>query len=274
MKQHKNSIQESNAGKKLYHIRNITFTLFMLAMIAICAWMLQGQQPEEEKPQQIVSQAETAVAAQPQTPVPTAMPEPEKITQAYVQLEDPLLVLVNRIVSIPRDYEMMPRQYDNIIVDNRIYESLTKLIGAASQDGIVLWIASGYRSVQEQQTLMDRAVEGNETAGETPQQAVETALRTLQKPGYSEHHTGLAVDFNQVSSAFDNSKEHQWLQAHAAEYGFIQRYTKEKEDVTGIDTESWHYRYVGTAHAARMDELGLCLEEYCLLLKQEEMNAE
>ena len=101
--------------------------------------------------------------------------------------------------------------------------------------------------------------------------AEETALRTIAKPGHSEHHTGLAVDLNDVSDDFEETQAYRWLQAHAAEYGFIQRYRTDKSHITGIDNESWHYRYVGREHALAMERLDLCLEEYVAYLRERGM---
>ena len=74
------------------------------------------------------------------------------------------------------------------------------------------------------------------------------------------------MDFNDVSQNFQRTEAYQWLQRHGAEYGFVQRYQKEKESVTGVSEEPWHYRYVGRAHAGRMEKGKLCLEEYVLSL--------
>ena len=96
----------------------------------------------------------------------------------------------------------------------------------------------------------------------TREAAEADARKTIQAPGYSEHHTGLAIDFNEVAYGFAESGAYAWLRAHAAEYGFVERYPEDKAAVTGIDYEPWHYRYVGRTHAVRMQALGLCLEEY------------
>ena len=80
--------------------------------------------------------------------------------------------------------------------------------------------------------------------------------------GTSEHEVGLAVDFNSVEESFENTAEFQWLKTNAADYGFVLRYAKEKQDITGVIYEPWHYRYVGEKHAKKINELGYCLEEY------------
>ena len=154
---------------------------------------------------------------------------------AFQQLGDWRLVLVNSEVPLPDDFQMTPTLFDTITVNSKMYPELTALINAAYNDEINLWVASGYRSVEA--------------------------------PGYSEHHTGLAVDFNDVEDDFRETEAYTWLQEHAAEYGFVERYPKGKESITGIDYEPWHYRYVGKEHAQRMNELNMCLEEYVAFLK-------
>ena len=85
----------------------------------------------------------------------------------------------------------------------------------------------------------------------------------MAEPGCSEHQLGLAIDINVPgASAFAGTKQCRWLHEHCWEYGFIVRYTKDKKDITGIEEEAWHIRYVGVDHAMRIRELGLCLEEY------------
>ena len=85
----------------------------------------------------------------------------------------------------------------------------------------------------------------------------------MAEPGTSEHHLGLAFDVNkQGSSTFAGTKHSEWLNEHCWEYGFIIRYTKEKESITGFVAEPWHIRYVGVEHAMYMKEHDLCLEEY------------
>ena len=91
-------------------------------------------------------------------------------------------------------------------------------------------------------------------------------------PGTSEHHTGLAADIvtpthQTLDPEFADTDAGKWLQENAAEYGFILRYPEDKQDITEIIYESWHYRYVGVDHAMAIKENGLCLEEYLEILK-------
>lgn len=190
---------------------------------------------------------------------------------AGTQLSDPLLVLVNDTTPLPEDWQVTLETIGGgetgEQVDSRVYDDLNALLRAAQEDGVTLWIASGYRSVELQEAILDRAVQQNVADGMTEEEAVEDALRTINRPGHSEHHTGLAVDFNDVDSGFEETEAYYWLSQHAAEYGFVQRYKQSKIEVTGIDNESWHYRYVGAEHAQKMEELNMCLEEYVDYMK-------
>ena len=95
----------------------------------------------------------------------------------------------------------------------------------------------------------------------------EKAKKWIAEPGTSEHHTGLAMDIIDLDYQILDEKQaqtdtQQWLMEHCWEYGFILRYPEEKKEITHIDSESWHYRYVGKEHAKKMHDAGLCLEEY------------
>lgn len=188
-------------------------------------------------------------------------------SSGFVQLSDPFLVLVNDEVPLPDDWEVTPSFIGEETVDIRIYDQLNSMMLAAKEDGITLWICSGYRSVEEQEVILDRDVKRHMKDGMSEEAARELALRTIARPGHSEHHTGFVVDLNDVDDAFEETDTYRWLCEHAEDYGFVQRYRSDKVDITGIDNESWHYRYVGAENARRMNELNMCLEEYVEYLK-------
>lgn len=120
-----------------------------------------------------------------------------------------------------------------------------------------LMVLSGYRTYEKQQTLYEN----------------ETVEGLTAKPGFSEHHTGLAFDIrislkDSPQLEYLNDTEQAWIVENCAKYGFILRYTDENKDITGILNEDWHFRYVGVAHATYMAEKDLCLEEYVDYLKE------
>ena len=127
-----------------------------------------------------------------------------------------------------------------------------------------LLVCAGYRSRQEQQALWDNAMALH---GE------DYTRQYFSQPGASEHHTGLDVDFSFYQAAqgysyeFDCSQDSAWILENCWKYGFVQRYPADKVDITGISEETWHFRYVGQPHATLMARMGLCLEEYIVLLQ-------
>lgn len=182
-------------------------------------------------------------------------------------LEDPLLVLVNKEHPLEETWEWLPFLVDDEIVDRRMAADLSAMLQAAEADNVWLWVASGYRSAAYQEKVLENAILENQAIGMTESQAREDALRTIAQPGHSEHQTGLAIDFNDVTPAFQETEAYRWLEQHSPEYGFVQRYPAGKEDITGFSQEAWHYRYVGKNHAQAMKRLGMCLEEYLLYLQ-------
>ncbi len=128
-----------------------------------------------------------------------------------------------------------------------------KMKAAASRQGMTLYICSGYRSYWTQDALYRRyCAEDGRAAADT----------YSARPGYSEHQTGLAIDLNDVTDNFGNSREGKWVAAHCHEYGFIIRYPKGKQKITGYMYEPWHVRYVGVKLATKLHDSGLTLEEY------------
>ncbi len=176
------------------------------------------------------------------------------------------------------DYEMMVINKDNFISDDInvkvkncrgkeissvAFNDLESMISDAKKDGIVLWISSGYRDVNYQKKLFNRQVEREKSkAVLTQEEAEKRAERVVARPKASEHNTGLAVDFNGVSSDFYKTKEYKWLMDNAHKYGFIERYQKKWKEYTGVIYEPWHFRYVGKDNAPKIKDSGLCLEEY------------
>ncbi|OBA05265.1 peptidase M15 [Paenibacillus polymyxa] len=138
-------------------------------------------------------------------------------------------------------------------------EALEKLFDGAKKDGIELRAVSGYRSYKRQVSIFNNNVK---TKGQ------EYASKVSAVPGTSEHQTGLSIDVsspsvgNELEQSFGASKEGKWLEEHAPEYGFVIRYMKGKEDVTGYVYEPWHIRYVGVDIAEDVAKQELTLEEY------------
>ena len=97
---------------------------------------------------------------------------------------------------------------------------------------------------------------------ESKAEAEAKAATVVTRPGTSEHNTGFSADFNIAEDSFESTAMFTWMQEHAADYGFVLRFPKDKQEITGITYESWHYRFVGINNAKEMNRLNMCLEEY------------
>lgn len=172
------------------------------------------------------------------------------------------LMLVNSRYRIPDDYSVeLIRLSNEEQVDSRIYPDLQEMFDDARGAGYSLFVRAGYRSEEDQEDLMEDKIEAYRQEGYSQREAEHEAEKWVAKPGTSEHELGLAVDIN-AEGQTDGNRLYQWLAEHSWKYGFILRYPAEKEEITGIDYEPWHFRYVGKQAAKEMYEQDLCLEEY------------
>ena len=176
--------------------------------------------------------------------------------------EDWCLILVNRDHPIPDDYEIpeLTTLSGGHRVDSRIYPALQKMFDDARSQGIYPGITSSYRTFEDQQEQMDIKASEYTAAGYSKEDAYAMAEEWVAIPGTSEHQLGLCLDISSYEQ--DPGTVWYWLKMNAYRYGFIQRYPEEKSDITGINNEPWHYRYVGRRAALEMNESGMCLEEY------------
>lgn len=174
------------------------------------------------------------------------------------------LTLANYENILPEDFSVEVANIDNTRqFDARAIGELNDMMDDMKKDGINnIWIQSAYRSVARQKELYDDSIKKYLNQGKSQQEAEELTNEYINKPGSSDHNLGLAVDFNYVDNKFEELQGFKWLQKNAENYGFILRYPKDKENITKIAYESWHWRYVGKEHAKKMNELNLCLEEY------------
>lgn len=188
------------------------------------------------------------------------------------------LILVNPFNPLPEDYDYagnltkIDKKYLNGSlnqIDKDIYPYLKAMLDAAWADGVKLYVRSPYRSYSTQQYLFNNKVNKVIAAGTPKDKAEAEAATVVARPGTSEHHTGLAIDFNVAATTFDNSAMSKWLLEHGADYGFILRYPQDKMDVTGIVYESWHWRFVGINVAKEIKQMGLTLEEYLIWREQQ-----
>ncbi|MBD8032976.1 M15 family metallopeptidase [Solibacillus merdavium] len=189
---------------------------------------------------------------------------PQQLSLEPYAISSGNLVLVNRDIQLKQDpTNLAPIPADiaeNVIVnsefllENQAIKPLKLLFDAATNDRIEHFIInSAYRSGKLQQQLYEK-------------HGADYALPS----GYSEHQTGLSLDIGSTAGKMENVDEGKWLEEHAADFGFILRYPEDKVDVTGINYEPWHFRYVGLPHSLIMKKQNFVLEEYITFLKKEQ----
>lgn len=173
------------------------------------------------------------------------------------------LILVNRWNPMPEDYVSgisLADVGDGYQLDARAAGDFLEMMAAMRAEGLDPYINSAFRRHSFQQTLFDREVNQYLSYGYDYSSAVDLAKGWVAYPGTSEHELGLAVDISMYTS--DADAIYSWLRDNAWRYGFIYRYPPDKVDITGVNTEPWHYRYVGREYAKEIYDSGLCLEEF------------
>ena len=239
--------QKDESGKKKKKHRrfftiNVFIAILLCAAIVLLCFSVYAYKNREAIHEELTK---TVAPVKPgdTTPVPTALPQ---------ELTTPgsKTILVNQTYALARDYvpSDLATPYLNsttgqIQVEQEAGDKAKEMIAQASSEGVTLLVTSGYRSYDDQENLYNSMVQnlGSEDA----------ASKVCAKAGMSEHQTGLALDFTDNANnsteteAFGDTAAGQWLFQHAHEYGFILRYPKGKEDITGYSYMPWHYRYVG-----------------------------
>lgn len=223
-------------------------------------------------------------ATEPQTPEMETTSDPTKqssyvfdfVDMTAADLGEGNLVLVNNNIeflgSVSEDDLVVVREKKNqaywvsdysVMIKPVAMDALNSMLldfyNATQNDSVM--VRSGYRTIEYQQGLYDEELESTG--------AVSSSL--VAKPGYSEHHTGLVVDFTTYDGEsyedFDGTGDYEWIMDNCYKYGYINRYPAGKEALTFIDNEPWHFRYVGIPHAEIMKDYDFCLEEYISFIK-------
>ncbi|MBQ9375062.1 MAG: M15 family metallopeptidase [Ruminococcus sp.] len=179
------------------------------------------------------------------------------------------LILIDKFNPLPEGYEqkLCLSEIQGRLLEAQACCQCKMMLERAKADGVDIKIISAYRTIEYQQRLWKQSVNQKMLEGYSKAQAETEVAKTLAKAGHSEHNAGLAVDFGteyatDVEDDFYKSKQAKWLCKNAKNYGYILRYPRLKEHITGISYEPWHYRYVGTEAALFIKQSGLCLEEF------------
>ena len=178
------------------------------------------------------------------------------------------VLLVNPWNHMPGDYTLDLVEIENgFFVDAACAESLKAMMAAMEAEGLLPMFSSAYRNEEHQRSIWRSYVQRYMDAGYDEATANAMTAAFVAVPGTSEHHTGLAVDivgydYFYAGHPGSTMAVQAWLKEHCWEYGFILRYTAEKQSITGFASETWHFRYVGVDVSMDMKDSGLCLEEY------------
>lgn len=178
-------------------------------------------------------------------------------------IDDGNLMLVNKYHYLPEDYN--PNDivdiknwycYGENKIKEEVYQKFIEMFNVAKEQNKKLIISSGYRTYEDQKETYDNYVD---------RYGVKKADGLAARPGFSEHETGLTLDITTgkaTKDTFESTEEFTWLKENSYKYGFILRYPKGKEDITGYDYEPWHYRYVGVEVATKIHDLDITFDEY------------
>ena len=187
----------------------------------------------------------------------------DKDTVKKTDISKKELMLLNKFNYLDENYApddivkvSMQFAYGDNEIKKEVYEKFRSMYNDAKKEGLYLIITSSYRDYNFQKELWDSYAN---------QKGDEWADSVSARAGYSEHQTGYTLDivtYNANMSSFEKTDEFKWLQDNAYKYGFILRYPKDKEDITGYSYESWHYRYVGKDVATKIKKLGITFDEY------------
>ena len=270
---------QSARAKKIYRCRRVAVLVIALFLVGFLGFCLGNKIVNRtEPPSEAVSATEPSMQLSDDFSEPKEMHDPESMSESEVS-DDPEskpeidltawnLILVNSPNPLPADFQVeLEVVTESFKVDSRIAVPLKQMIAQAKEDGINLLICSAYRSVAYQQTLVEDSVNTYMSQGKTEEEARSMTAMWIAEPGSSEHHTGLALDivtsdYQDLDYGFSKTRAFDWLDKNAHLFGFILRYPEDKVEITKIDYEPWHYRYVGKDSALEIKNMGICLEEY------------
>ena len=171
------------------------------------------------------------------------------------------LVTIESVLSS----DIVKVKYSGTKADRTATEALGQMLSAAIADGLSNFqISSAYRTYSEQQKLVDNSVAKYQKNNPdwSRDRCLSATYNTVAPAGTSEHQTGLAFDITVPNVSFTGTAQQKWLHEHCAKYGFVVRFTADKQKLTGFVAESWHFRYVGVEAAQTMTQNNWCLEEY------------
>ncbi len=204
-----------------------------------------------------------------ENPPPATAPQSSDSEDAYYQIYDTdvskeLVAYVGEFYPVSENVEPKLEQLESgIRVNALMKDSLDKMIDAAAKDGIRLSVIRGYMTHEECDASFKSLALTFQDEGDTAAQAQNKATAIFPPAKRNEYRSGMLVKLSDLpSDEFEATQAYQWLYKNGVNYGFINRYTADKEELTGIDADLTVYRFVGTENARKMRSFGMCLEEY------------
>ena len=245
-------------------LQNPLCLLLALLLLTGCGAKVPAPAASAPAPVAVEAPSEPEKQTAPEKPVepepePVPAPEPEPAPEAPD--DGWKLLLVNADHPLPEDFTVTLKALRNgQQVDERIYPELQQMFDDARAAGIYPYINESFRTFERQQEIMDKYIARYEAEGLKHADAEKKAREIVAIPGTSEHQLGLALDI--IAEKGESADVWQWLKDNSWRYGFILRYPADKEEITGITFEPWHFRYVGAEDAEKITGQGVCLEEY------------
>lgn len=261
---------------RLIYVKRITALILSACVLLAAAACAPVSAPAAETPAPTQEPTPSPTPTPEPTPEPTPTPEPELIEFAPELITGEYTRLINIEHQLDPEYEpegmvnvreldtekLLTYKRSDFVGDATAVSAMLDMIAAAAEDGLTgYYLASVYRSYSAQKSAWNKKVRENKNYGKDGEPLITAAA------GASEHQSGLAFDIvcnshRSRNAAFGDTEHGLWLREHCAEYGFILRYERGKEEITGIKYEPWHFRYVGAELAEYVTENGLALEEF------------
>ena len=251
---------------RLWALLTVVFGALALITLAINAFVKPA--PVQEGKEKAVANAELPEKSDVTEESEETADEPQEEEEPVIVADpftdtDSLLILANKKHPLPDGYAPYDLRepnvasvYDSAPMRDEAATALEEMFAAAAEDGVTLLLGSGYRSQEYQYQLY---------SGYCDQYGCEIADTISSRPGFSDHQTGLAADIadhdraTYLTQEMEDTPEGIWLRNHAHEYGFIMRYPKGKDEITGYAYEPWHFRYVGRDYAEAIYNV----DEFC-----------
>lgn len=264
--------QQAIRRRRIFIGSCIAVLIALIAVIVLIVSLISNALSDKDKPKEDTSSVTSSEITESKPAVPGDK-APQMVTRGKYTLDANYerLLLVNGEYPLPGDFDFeaslttIDDKYINGSlkqIDKGVWPYMQAMIDAAWADGVRLYVWSPYRSFDTQNMLFQKQVNRCIANGIPEDKAEQEASTVVARPGTSEHNTGLAADFNMADDAFESTPMYEWMTEHAEEYGFIMRYSADKQDKTGVIHESWHWRFVGINTAKEINDLGMCLEEY------------